>query len=265
MDVTPWQVLVSEVMLQQTPAARVIGPWTDWVLRWPGSAELAVAPRAAVLRQWDRLGYPGRALRLQDAAIAIERDHGGQVPEDYEALRALPGVGDYTAAAVLAFAFGQRSTVLDVNIRRVIARVWHGTERPPTAVTRLEREFATSLVPADPRRAAQWSAAAMELGAVVCRARQPACDQCPVRRDCAWHAAGHPPGTVPLRTQAFTGTDRQVRGLVLQRLRESASAVPPQAIAVLWPDQEQLHRAVDSLVADGLAQRTPTGRLRLPQ
>jgi A/G-specific adenine glycosylase len=252
-------------MLQQTPANRAVTPWLDWVARWPGSAELAAAKPADVLRQWGRLGYPGRALRLQQTAVAIEVQHGGQVPADESALRQLPGVGEYTAAAVMAFGFGRRSTVLDTNVRRVIARVWHGDALPRAHITRAERDFAAELVPRNNARAAEWAAAAMELGAVLCRARSPLCDKCPVSGECAWFLAGRPEATGRRRVAPFAGTDRQVRGIVLQQLRQSSRPIAIDGLAWLWHDQEQLDRAINSLVSDGLAERTSTGRLRLPR
>ncbi|TKR22459.1 A/G-specific adenine glycosylase, partial [Cellulomonas hominis] len=178
-DRTPWGVLVSEVMLQQTPVVRVEPAWRAWFARWPEPADLAAASPADVLRAWDRLGYPRRALRLQECARAVVERHGGVVPSDADALLALPGIGEYTAAAVRAFAFGLRSVVLDTNVRRVLARVAAGAALPAPALTVGERRLAQAFVPADDARAARWAAASMELGALVCTARSPRCGACP--------------------------------------------------------------------------------------
>jgi len=153
-EATPWGVLVSEVMLQQTPVARVLPVWESWLATWPEPADLAGAGAGEAVRAWGRLGYPRRALRLHAAAVAIVERHEGQVPDDHEALRALPGVGEYTAAAVASFAFGRRHVVLDTNVRRVLARVAEGREHPGPSVTRAERDLATSLLPEDPADAA---------------------------------------------------------------------------------------------------------------
>ncbi len=182
-DRTPWGVLVSEVMLQQTPVARVVPAWIAWMARWPLPADLAADSPGEAVRQWDRLGYPRRALNLHAAALAIVARHGGAVPESDSDLRALPGVGEYTAAAVRAFAFGRRSVVLDTNVRRVLARLVDGYEYPPPSLTVGERARADSLVPVDDAAAAHWSAAVMELGALVCTANSPRCSAVPGRGD----------------------------------------------------------------------------------
>ncbi|WP_412866969.1 A/G-specific adenine glycosylase [Cellulomonas sp. 179-A 9B4 NHS] len=256
-DRTPWGVLVSEVMLQQTPVVRVEPAWRAWLSRWPTPADLAAAPTGDVLRAWDRLGYPRRALRLQECARTVVERHGGRLPADEAQLLALPGVGAYTAAAVLAFAFGRRSVVLDTNVRRVLARTVAGEALPAPAQTVAETRLAASYVPDDDATAARWAAASMELGALVCTARSPRCDACPVRDACRWVATGRP-GDVHAhrrRTQAFTGTDRQVRGRVMALLREALGPVPARAVDAVWPDAVQLARCVDALVADGLVVR----------
>ncbi|GAA4895143.1 A/G-specific adenine glycosylase [Tessaracoccus lubricantis] len=250
--VSPWGVLVSEIMLQQTPAARVEGPWLAWMERWPTPARLAEATTADVLRAWGRLGYPRRALRLQGAARAVVERYDGELPPDEDALLALPGVGSYTAAAVLAFAFGRRSLVLDVNVRRVLARIDAGAEHPARTETAAERRRAWTYVPDGDSEAALWSAAAMELGATVCTARNPACERCPVASHCAWLRAGKPEWDGPPRVaQAWEGTDRQCRGRIMAALRAAHGHVPRADL--VWPDPEQLGRGIDSLVADGLA------------
>jgi A/G-specific adenine glycosylase len=261
-DRTAWGVLVSEVMLQQTPVVRVEPAWRAWMAAWPRPADLAEAPTADVLRAWDRLGYPRRALRLQECARVLVERHGGVVPDDEAQLLALPGVGAYTAAAVLAFAHGRRSVVLDTNVRRVLARAVAGAALPGPSQTVAEVRLAASLVPDDDAEAARWAAASMELGALVCTARSPRCDACPVADLCAWRTAGHPPDehAARRRTQGFAGTDRQVRGRVMALLREALGPVPRSAVEALWPDRAQLDRCVGSLVADGLvAELVPIG------
>ncbi|WP_456846226.1 A/G-specific adenine glycosylase [Cellulomonas sp. P5_C6] len=258
-DRTAYGVLVSEVMLQQTPVVRVEPAWRAWMARWPTPADLAAASTGDVLRAWDRLGYPRRALRLQECARAVVERHGGEVPADEGALRELPGIGSYTAAAVLAFAYGKRSVVLDTNVRRVLARTVDGVALPAPSQTVGEVRRATAYVPDDDATAARWAAASMELGALVCSARSPRCDACPVRDVCAWYAAGRPADehTGRRRTQTFEGTDRQVRGRVMALLREALGPVPAAAVDAAWPDARQLARCVDSLVADGLVTRVP--------
>jgi A/G-specific adenine glycosylase len=263
---TPWGVLVSEFMLQQTPVDRVLPVWPRWMERWPTPADLARAPMADALRAWGRLGYPRRAQRLHQSAVAITEQHGGEVPADMAALRQLPGVGDYTAAAILAFAYGRRSIVLDTNVRRVLARTLAGTERAPSHVTTGERARADALWPSAHRRSARWSAAVMEFGALVCTARQPSCTTCPVVHACAWTAAGQPAAPVARQRQAeYSGSDRQVRGRIMAVLRDSPVPVPASAIEAAWPDEAQRGRALDGLLVDGLAVGLPDGRFALPR
>ena len=257
-----WGVLVSEIMLQQTPAARVEGPWKAWVERWPTASLQAKAGVDEVLRAWGRLGYPRRALRLHQAAIAITERHGGEVPQDEVSLLALPGVGRYTAAAVMAFAFSRRSLVLDVNIRRVLTRIDQGRAHPPGHESAAERLRAWDFVPATDSAAALWSASAMELGALVCTSRQPHCVSCPVSEHCAWLALGRPDTGGPVRgTQPWEGTDRQCRGRIMAALRDHEGPVPLAEIA--WHDDVQARRAAAGLIADGLARETDVG-LTLP-
>ncbi|RYV49421.1 A/G-specific adenine glycosylase [Pengzhenrongella frigida] len=255
-DRTAWGVLVSEVMLQQTPVVRVLPAWTDWMTWWPTPRDLAAASTADVLRAWGRLGYPRRALRLQECGRAIAELHDGVVPCDEAALLALPGVGAYTAAAVVAFAYGGRSVVLDTNVRRVLARTVTGTALPTPSLTVAEVRSAAALVPADPAEAALWAASSMELGALVCTARAPRCEACPVAELCAWRRAGYPVDAHVgrRRTQAWAGTDRQARGRVMALLREALEPVPRSAVEDLWTDRVQLDRCLDALVADGLAE-----------
>src|SRR6266849_6895902 len=165
-DAGPWAVLVSEIMLQQTPVSRVLPAYEAWLARWPTPSALAAASPADAVRQWGRLGYPRRAIRLHAAAGVITEQHGGVVPDSLSALLALPGVGSYTAAAVASFAFGQRHAVLDTNVRRVLARLIHGQELATGTVSAAETALATRLLPpAEGGRAAGWSVAVMELGA----------------------------------------------------------------------------------------------------
>ena len=251
---SPWGVLVSEVMLQQTPVARVLPAWESWMARWPTPAALAAASQADAVRAWDRLGYPRRAKRLWECAREIVERHGGEVPSDTDQLLALPGVGEYTAAAVGAFAFGQRTVVIDTNVRRLLARAWAGDAAAAPCLTRAERDLAASVVPADAGLASRWAVASMEIGALVCTARAPRCEACPLAADCAWFAAGKPGLTqAPRRTQAWTGTDRQVRGRILAVLRGASGPLNVSGREEL-DDVEpgQLDRCLESLVADGL-------------
>lgn len=184
--------MVSEFMLQQTPVSRVLPVYEQWLARWPRPAELAAEAPGEAVRAWGRLGYPRRALRLHGAAVAITERHGGDVPRDHAQLLSLPGIGEYTAAAVASFAYGQRHAVLDTNVRRVFARTATGVEYPPNATTAAERRLARALLPEDEETAARWAAASMELGALVCTAKSPDCARCPVAGLCAWRLAGKP-------------------------------------------------------------------------
>jgi len=250
-DTSPWAVLVSEFMLQQTPVRRVLQPWSDWLRRWPTPASLAADPVGEAVRAWGRLGYPRRARRLHASATAIVERHGGVVPRDPDALRALPGVGDYTAAAVASFAFGARQVVLDVNVRRVLARLECGSDTPTGEPTVAERRRAEAWLPAN--GADRWSVAVMELGAQVCRAADPACAGCPVSADCRWLAAGRPSGP-PRRRQLYAGTDRAARGHLLAQLRaiSPADTLAENRLVAGWPDRSQACRALTSLLDDGL-------------
>lgn len=253
-DCTPWGVLVSEVMLQQTPVSRVLPVWAAWLERWPTPAALAAASQADAVRAWERLGYPRRAKRLWECARVIADAHGGQVPTDAVALRALPGVGEYTASAVEAFAFGRRSVVLDTNVRRVLGRAWLGQALPGPAATRAERELADEIAPERPGAASVWAAASMELGALVCTARAPRCEECPLATSCAWLAAGATGlAEAPRRTQAWKGTDRQVRGRIMALLRDADAPLVLAGRAALEDvEPGQLDRCIESLVQDGL-------------
>ena len=264
--VSPWGVLVSEVMLQQTPVTRVLPVWEAWLDRWPTPAALAADSPGEAVRAWGRLGYPRRALRLHAAAQAVVDRHGGELPSDHDELRALPGVGEYTAAAVASFAFRQRHVVLDTNVRRVLARSVGGQELPAPSITRAERERATSLLPEDPEVAATWAVAVMELGALVCTASRPRCAVCPVAAACAWRRAGSPAYDGPVRpTQQYAGTDRQCRGTVLGVLREDDGPVHRSRLEAVWHRREQLGRCLAALVADGLLEPVGGDCYALPE
>lgn len=313
-DTTPWAILLSEVMSQQTPVARVIPLWQAWLERWPTPADLAEAPRSEILKMWANLGYPRRALRLKECALACVERHGGEVPSDIAELEALPGIGHYTARAVAAFAFGQAVPVVDTNVRRVYRRLVDGRYLQGPARARDLADVASLLPHVDPdprlvgrqlppppqpqptdtgtrsgagtgtancsgvgrnagagtdtasgarRDAANLMCAAlMELGALICTAKSPACDQCPVIDDCAWVQSGKPQPTeaeaqaAARRVQKFVGTDRQVRGKVMGLLREAGEGgVTKKEIDLLWPATEQLERALQSLLDDGLVAR----------
>lgn len=260
-EATPWGVFVSEVMSQQTPLSRVEPRWVEWLTRWPTPAALAADSPGEAVRAWDRLGYPRRALRLHEAATAIVRDHGGQVPADLEDLLALPGVGAYTAAAVAAFAYGRHSVVVDTNVRRVQARAVTGAALAAPTQTAAEVRLAATLVPDDPATAARWNVAIMELGALVCTARAPACERCPIRTQCAWQAAGAPPDAgPPRRGQAWHGTDRQIRGRILALLREAPGPLPRRALQGACPDEpDRFQRCLAGLVEDHLIEPDDDG------
>jgi A/G-specific adenine glycosylase len=262
---SPWSVLVSEFMLQQTPVARVLPVHEAWLTRWPDPAALAAEPSGEAVRAWGRLGYPRRALRLHAAAVAMVARHDGRVPDSYEELLALPGVGDYTAAAVAAFAFGQRQVVLDTNVRRVLARAIGGEELPRPSVTRAERDRALAVLPEDEPTAATWSVAVMELGALVCTATDPRCAACPIAAQCAWAAAGRPAYAGPPRkVQTWAGTDRQCRGRLLAVLRDAEGVVHRTALEAAWVDVAQRERALAGLLTDGLAAQVGPDTFALP-
>lgn len=225
-EATPWGILVSEFMLQQTPVVRVLPVWQEWMRRWPTPALLAAEPTGEAIRAWGRLGYPRRALRLHAAAVRIVEEYDGAVPGSHADLLSLPGVGGYTAAAISSFAFRIPEVVVDTNIRRVHARLFTGNALPEPSLTAAENALATSVMPTDTAAANRWNVAVMELGALVCTARSPLCTSCPVADLCAWVRAGKPePHYVP-KGQAWHGTDRQVRGAIMGVLRESSVPVP---------------------------------------
>lgn len=262
---SPWGVLVSEFMLQQTPVTRVIPHLEAWLHRWPTPSDLAAAPTAEVLKQWDNLGYPRRALWLQRAAVEIRDRFDGVVPREVEHLLGLAGVGDYTARAVAAFAYRERQPVVDTNTRRVLARTVDGRSQPG-APARRDLHLMAALLPTDPEEAASFNAATMELGALICTSRRPRCTACPLATECAWHGLGHPDtGDVRPRQATYEGSDRQARGAVLKALRSAPDgAVLLARVAPSWPDAAQRERAITSLIADGLATLSDD-LLRLPE
>ncbi|MBV9319030.1 MAG: A/G-specific adenine glycosylase [Mycobacterium sp.] len=261
--VSAWQILVSEFMLQQTPVARVLPVWRDWVVRWPTASATAAASPADVLRAWGKLGYPRRAKRLHECATVIARDHNDVVPDDVDTLLTLPGVGGYTARAVLCFAYRQPVPVVDTNVRRVVARTVHGRADAGTTSASRDHADVSALLP-DDEAAPQFSAALMELGATVCTARNPRCGLCPLSQ-CTWRHAGYPPTAgLGRRIQRYAGTDRQVRGCLLDVLRAKNSPVSKAELDVAWrSDTTQRERALDSLLADGLVTVTADGRFAL--
>ena len=252
-NTSPWGVLVSEFMLQQTPVQRVLPQWHRWMELWPTPADLAAASLSDALREWGRLGYPRRAQRLHQCAQVIVTDHGGEVPASLNELRALPGIGEYTAAAIRAFAFKESEVVLDINIRRLYARCWSGIATPTNAPNNSERELARNLIPVGDD--GRWAAATMELGALICKARTPLCSHCPLADICTWRALGYPQSEVEKRTSAqWQGSDRQCRGVIMNALRE-APEVKKQELAKLWGDRSQYEKAIASLLDDGLIEK----------
>ena len=257
-----WGVLVSEIMLQQTPVARVLPIYIEWMKRWPTPAVLAAATPAQIITAWGRLGYPRRALRLHECAKVISTQYKGQIPETESELRELPGIGDYTSAAIIAFAFEGRSLVLDINIRRVFARVIDGVEVPTAAPTKSERVEREKLIPL--KNPHLWAAATMELGALICTAKNPKCGQCPLADQCIWRSLDYPLSDQPKRTQSWHGTDRQCRGVIVQALRENP-ALSKKEIMQLWDVPSQVEKALLTLLEDGLLVEQKGQRFSLPQ
>ncbi|MDG4791345.1 A/G-specific adenine glycosylase [Micromonospora sp. WMMD1102] len=250
-----WPILVSEVMLQQTPVVRVLPAWRAWLTRWPRPADLAADTPAEAIRMWGRLGYPRRALRLHECAVALRERHGGEVPTGLDELLALPGIGSYTARAVATFAYGQRHPVVDTNVRRLVARAVAGEPDAGPATRPADLVATEALLPAVPERAARASAAFMELGALVCTARSPRCVDCPLAARCAWRASGRTaPAGPSRRPQRYAGTDRQVRGRLLAVLREATGPVPRSRLDLVWADDLQRSRALAGLISDGLVE-----------
>ena len=240
----PWRILVSEVMLQQTRVDRVIPKWHAFLEAYPTPTACAAASLGDVLRLWQGLGYPRRARNLQATAARCVEEHDGRLPDDLDALLALPGIGPYTARAVLAFAFERDVAVVDTNIARILARASGERLTPGRA-----QSAADELVPEGDGWA--WNQVVMDLGALVCRPA-PKCDECPVTTGCAWWRAGRPDPDPAIgsagvsTTQArFEGSDRQARGRVLAVLSDGPAAM-----------SEFDGRIVDGLIADGLVERS---------
>jgi A/G-specific adenine glycosylase len=257
----PWRILVSEVMLQQTQARRVVAHYVAFVDRFPTVEACAAATPGDVVRAWAGLGYNRRAMRLHAAASCVRDRFGGTLPGAVDQLEQLPGVGPYTARAVAAFALEQSVAVVDTNIRRVLCRSVAGSALAPRDVQAL----ADTLVPADD--AWEWNQGLMEIGAVHCTAREPRCGGCPLRGLCAWRTG--PPGPDPCgraRPQPrFPGSDRQGRGRLVHALRSGPLRPSEVPAAAGWPDDPERARTVaDRLVAEGIAQRGRGGVLRLP-
>jgi A/G-specific adenine glycosylase len=257
-----WGVLVSEIMLQQTPVARVLPIYIEWMKRWPTPAALAAATPAQIITAWGRLGYPRRALRLHECAKVISEKYRGRIPDTQSELRELPGIGDYTSAAIIAFAFEGRSLVLDINIRRVFARVIDGVEVPTAAPTKSERQEREKLIPS--KNPHVWATATMELGALICTAKNPKCGQCPLADQCIWRSLDYPLSDQPKRTQSWHGTDRQCRGVIVQALRENP-ALSKKEIMQLWDVPSQVEKALLTLLEDGLLVEQKGQRFSLPQ
>ncbi len=257
-----WGVLVSEIMLQQTPVQRVLPVYNEWMKRWPTSADLAKASPAEVITAWGRLGYPRRALRLHECAKVITTEYKGVIPDKEAELRKLPGIGEYTAAAMVAFAFNGSSLVLDINIRRLFSRLYKGEEAPSAAPTKAERDEYAQYVPK--KNPHLWAAATMELGALICTAKNPLCGRCPVADQCLWRSLDYPASTRVKRTQTWHGTDRQCRGTVVQALRDN-SVLTKKEILLLWDVPSQVEKAILTLLDDGLIEERKNNTFSLPR
>lgn len=256
--------MVSEFMLQQTPVKRVEPRWEQWLKRWPTPKDLAESPVAEAIRGWENLGYPRRAKRLHESSVIITQQFNGKVPQTFDQLISLPGVGEYTANAILAFAFGQRSLVLDVNVRRLLARAWLGQSHQAPTISVIERALAEELLPSSDHNAAVWSAASMELGALVCTAREPLCLECPIVNDCNWFSQGKPNSNIPKKVQAqYEGSVRQERGRILKILRDNTKSTSLKQLMELSPDQERCASALGQLLSEGMIENT-RGRYSLP-
>lgn len=265
-DFTPWGQLVAEFMLQQTQVDRVVPKLQAWLERWPAPADLAAASPAEAIRMWDRLGYPRRALWLHRAAVEIVDRFGGAVPSSVDDLLTLTGVGDYTARAVAVFAFGLHHPVVDTNTRRVIARAVLGLSAAGAPSTVRDLEMMDALLPPDPHDSTAFNAGMMELGAIVCTAKKPLCDACPIIEQCAWAQSGfidNAPERRP-RQKKFEGSDRQARGMMMAHLREHGPASTDTLLALIV-DPLQAERSLASLKHDGLLVSTATDEWQLPQ
>ncbi|HEY7660468.1 MAG TPA: A/G-specific adenine glycosylase [Actinomycetota bacterium] len=264
----PYAVLVSEVMLQQTQAARVVPAYVAFLRRFPTVHALARAPRRSVLRAWAGLGYNRRAVALSEAARIVVSDHGGSIPREPDTLLRLPGVGPYTAAAVASIAFGRAEAAVDTNVRRVVARARLGVEGHEAAPAQIRARAQAWL---DPRAPGDWNQAVMDLGHEVCRPRAPRCDRCPIARGCRFRASGRVPVSGARRQGAFEGSGRQVRGAVVRVLRSRRSLSLGGLAARTGFPLDRIGAAVSGLAADGIVAAGPAalagrarGRVRLP-
>ncbi|MET0903595.1 MAG: A/G-specific adenine glycosylase [Acidimicrobiales bacterium] len=255
----PWAVLVCEVMAQQTQVARVAERWRPFLDRFPTPSALAEVPVAEAIRWWSGLGYNRRAVALHRAAQAVVRDHDGRLPNDLHALLALPGIGPYTARAVLVFAFEADLGVVDTNTARILAR-WAGRRRRAAEA----QAAADHAVPSG--RAWAWNQAMLDLGATVCTRRSPCCTVCPVEDECAWRRAGHPDPDPAIGSAGvsggqsrFDGSDRQGRGRLVAALRSRDVASHELAEVMGWPDDpSRADRVAATLLRDGLVTRQVT-------
>ena len=274
-DVSDWGTLVFEIMSQQTPIARIQPIWLQWMERWPTPADVTAASSADIIVAWANLGYPSRALRLKACAAAIVEKHDGEVPLSLKDLTLLPGVGTYTASALLAFRHGIRVPVLDTNVRRVLVRFLDGREFPPhTTPSKAETKRADELLPEDGHRAAEVSLALMEFGALVCTQLSPSCDECPISNNCAWALAGFPKDEKRPTPQPYAGTDRQARGRIMKALRtahfEGTDGLTKRkvldAARIDGGDRYQPTRVYQALLKDGMiVYNEDTKRVTLPQ
>jgi A/G-specific adenine glycosylase len=261
----PWAVLVSELMLQQTQVPRVVDRWRPFLDRFPDPATCAAAPPGDVVAAWRGLGYNRRAINLHRAATDVVARHDGRIPDDLDALLALPGIGPYTARAVLVFAYGRDLGLVDTNAGRFLARA--GSGQP--LGRRSAQDLADGLVP--PGQGWAWGQAVFDLGALVCTRARPACGRCPLATSCAWNLAGRPEpdpvvGSAGISTpqSRFEGSDRQGRGRLVDALRHGPVALTDLAMVAGWPgDDLRADRVGDGLVSDGLAVRDHC-HLRLP-
>ena len=274
-DVSDWGTLVFEIMSQQTPIARVQPIWLEWMQRWPTPEDVAAASSADIIVAWANLGYPSRALRLKACAAAIVEKHGGEVPLTLKDLTLLPGVGTYTASALLAFRHGIRVPVLDTNVRRVLVRFLDGREFPPhTTPSKAETMRADAILPEDGHHAAEVSLALMEFGALVCTQLSPSCDECTIHKHCAWALAGHPKDEKRPTPQPYAGTDRQARGRIMKALRtahfEGTDGLTKRkvldAARIDGGDRYQPTRVYRALLKDGMiVYNEDTKRVTLPR
>ena len=255
----PYAVWVSEVMLQQTQAARVVAPFEAFIARFPDVAALAASRRSDVVRAWGRLGYPRRAVSLHRAARLVVDEHGGRLPRDVETLRTLPGIGPYTANAIAAIAYGRAVPSLETNVRRITARTSFAAEPDEVSVAELATA-AQAWIPA--RRVAAWTQALMDLGRDVCRPLRPACDVCPLASACAFREAGRVGRRSSRPQPRFEGSVRQARGRILAEAREARSVPVDDLAAKLGVPPARADEALAGLARDGLVV-VARGRVRL--